>query len=202
MASYSQRASAYSLNGKSWPSGTVTVHLGLGNPVLPLSDGSTTWNAAVAPALTMWNQQIGRVQLAAVMDSSSAASSGDRVNSVVFSNSVFGQSFGTGTLAVAYYVTQGSNLIEVDVLFNRAQTFDSYRGDLRFGGSGYALADIRRVFLHEMGHGIGLNHQEGDNIMAALVGDRETLSNDDIAGARAMYGAPAATPTPTPTPPP
>ena len=200
VASFSKPASGYALNGKSWPSGTVTMHLGLGAPVLPLSDGSATWNAAIAPALTMWNQQMGRVQLAAVMDSGSAASSGDRVNSVVFSNSVFGQSFGTGTLAVTYYVTQGSNMIEADVLFNRAQTFDSYRGDLRFGGNGYAVADIRRVFLHEMGHGIGLNHQEGDNIMAALVGDREMLSTDDVAGARAMYGAPAATPTPTPVP--
>lgn len=192
---------AYALNGKTWPAGSnIVLQLGLGNPATPLSDGSQSWNDAVLPVLTMWNQTIQRVQLSAVLNATPPVASGDKVNSVVFSNSVFGQSFGTGTLAVTYYMMQGSNMIEADVLFNRAQTFDSYRGNLRFGGAGgFAIGDIRRVFLHELGHGIGLNHQEGDNIMAAMISNRETLSSDDIAGAQAMYGAPAA-PTPTPTP--
>jgi hypothetical protein len=198
-----QRASGYSLNGKSWPNGTVVLQLGLG-PSAVLSDGSASWNAAVAPVLSMWNAQIGRIQLTGVMDAALTAGKSDRINSVVFSTSVFGQAFGNGTLAVTYYMTQGTDMIEADVLFNRAQVFDSYRGNLRFGSNGYAIADIRRVFLHELGHGLGLNHQEGDNIMAAMISDRETLSSDDIAGARAMYGAPVATPTPpplsTPTP--
>jgi hypothetical protein len=194
-------AQAYSLNGKTWPTGSnIVMQMGLGNSLLPLLDGNISRNTAAAPALDMWNAQMQRVQFGRVMNSSAAASSGDRVNSVVFSNSVFGQSFGTGTLAVTYYLMQGSNMVEADVLFNTAQTFDSYRGPLRFGLNGYAIGDLRRVLLHELGHALGLNHSNADAIMAASTSDREVLAADDISGVQAMYGAPAPTPTPTPTP--
>ncbi|MDQ6765165.1 MAG: hypothetical protein M3Z22_03575, partial [Verrucomicrobiota bacterium] len=114
------------MNGKTWPAGTTLVlQLGLGSPVSPLSDGTTSWNVAVSPVLTAWNREIQRLQLSGVMDASPAAVSGDRVNSVVFASNIFGQSFGNGTLAVTYYLMQGSSMVEADVLFNRAQTFDA-----------------------------------------------------------------------------
>ncbi|MDQ6861074.1 MAG: M10 family metallopeptidase domain-containing protein [Verrucomicrobiota bacterium] len=181
-------ANAYVLNGKSWASGPIVMQLGLGSAGRTLTDGNTNWNAAVAPALDAWNQQVARVQFTGVMNSGAPLSSGDRVNTVGFSNTVFGQAFGSGTLAVTYYIMQGSNMVEADVLFNSAQTFDSYRGPLHFGSSGYATADIRRVLLHELGHALGLNHANGDVIMNALTSDREVLATDDIAGAQAMYG--------------
>lgn len=195
-------ANAYVLNGKIWANGSnVVMQMGLGDAGRTLSDGNTNWNAAAAPALDAWNAQIARMQFGRVMNSTAPASSGDRVNTVAFSNSVFGQAFGSGTLAVTYYIMQGSNLIEADVLFNLAQVFDSYRGNLRYGGSGFALADIRRVFLHELGHAIGMNHSANDDaIMAAYTSDTENLSQDDVSGAQAMYGAPAPQPTPAPTP--
>ncbi len=89
-----------------------------------------------------------------------------------------------------------------------AQTFDSYRGPLRVGGAGgFALGDIRRVLLHELGHAFGLNHPDGagqhvDAIMNSITSNREVLSSDDITGAQALYGARAPAPTPTPTVPP
>ncbi|MGZ4985624.1 MAG: matrixin family metalloprotease [Chthoniobacterales bacterium] len=200
-AALSQTAHGYVLNGKTWVNGSnIVLQLSLGNAGSTLTDGNTSWNAAVLPVLTMWNQQMQRVQLSAVMDSTAPNSAGDHVNSVVWANSVYGQAFGSSTLAVTYYMTQGSSMIEADVLFNRAQTFDSYRGNLKFGNNGFAIADIRRVFLHELGHAIGLQHQNGDVIMNPTVSNREVLASDDIAGAQAMYGAPVATPTPTPSP--
>ena len=196
-----QGALGYVLNGKTWATNSnIVLQMSLGNPPSALTDGNTSWNAAVLPVLNMWNSQMQRVQISAVMNSTAPASSGDHVNSVVFANNVYGQAFGSGTLAVTYYITQGSAMIEADVLFNRAQTFDSYRGDLKFGSNGYAIADIRRVFLHELGHGIGLQHQNGDVIMNPTISNREVLASDDIAGAQAMYGAPSPTPAPTPDP--
>jgi hypothetical protein len=205
IAGLSATARGYVLEGQSWPTGTVVVlQLGLGNPSSTLQDGNTSWNDAAAPVAGMWNARLQRVQVSNVMSSSTTASSGDNLNSVVFANNVFGQPFGGSTLAVTYYRYSGSTMREADVLFNRAQNFNSYRGPLQFPPHGTAIADIRRVFLHELGHGLGLDHPDtaGQHVVAvmnSIVSDQETLSADDIAGGQAIYGAPVPT-TPTPTP--
>ena len=104
-------------------------------------------------------------------------------------------------------VSSGDGVIEADVLFNRNQSFDSYRGPLRFGSNRLAIGDIRRVLIHELGHALGLDHpddhgQHVDAIMNSMTSNRETLSSDDVAGAQALYGAPTplAVPEATPTP--
>ena len=202
----SHRAEGYVLEGVSWPSGSVvTFKMGLGSAGRTLIDGNTSWDTAAAPALTAWDNVVARLDYTSNVASTSA-SSGDHVNSVVFSTTVFGQKFGSGTLAVTYYtVNMGGTIVEADILFNKNQQFDSYRGPLRYGTSGWAIGDIRRVFIHELGHALGLDHpdqhgQHVDAIMNSVTSNRETLSSDDIAGAQALYGAPLAVPEATPTP--
>ena len=147
---------AYSLEGPKWSAGAgPLMQLELGNAGRTLSDGNTSWNVAAAPAIGMWNQVLGGIQLGQVTSNVPVAS-GDGVNSMIFTNTVFGQSFGAYTLAVTYYRYSGSRMSEADILFNTAQQWDSYRGALRFGSNGYAIADIQRVALHELGHAIGL----------------------------------------------
>lgn len=205
LASLSATSRGYVLEGQSWPAGSnVVLRLSLGNPVLPLLDGATSWNDAAAPAASMWSSSVQRVQLT-TNNSGGSATSGDHVNSVVFATSIFGQAFGSGTLAVTYYRYSGSTMMEADVLFNQARTFNSYRGPLQFPGPGPAIADIRRVFLHELGHAIGLNHPDSGGqsvvaVMNSIMSNQEVLSADDIAGGQVLYGAPSGTPTPTPTP--
>src|SRR5947209_8737702 len=180
----SRDASGYRLEGPKWSSGNPVMQLELGNPGRTLLDGHTSWNTAVAPALDMWNQVLGGMQFGRVMNSTAAVASGDRVNSMAFSSTVFGQSFGSSTLAVTYYHYSGSTMLEADILFNKAQSWDSYRGTLR---SSY---DIQRVALHELGHALGLGHSTLSNaIMYPYISSLYTLSNDDITGAQSLYGA-------------
>lgn len=199
-------ARGYVLEGKSWPTGAVVLmQLNLGSAGRTLQDGNTSWDAAVLPVAGMWDQTIQRVQVSMIINPVVPSVAGDRINSVVFANSVFGQSFGSGTLAVTYYMSSGSSMIESDTLFNRAATFDSYRGPLQFVAHGPAIADIRRVFLHEMGHTLGLGHpdtggQHVTAVMNSIVSDQEVLAADDIAGGQFLYGAGTGIPTPTPTP--
>src|SRR5437899_1358904 len=202
-----RRANGYALEGSSWPAGTiVTFQMGLGSAGRTLIDGNTSWDSAAAPALAAWNKVMARLQYNGNV-ASPPVSSGDGVNAVVFSNTVFGQKFGSGTLAVTSLRSSGSNIVEADILFNRNQQFDSYRGPLRFGSNRLAIGDIRRVLIHELGHALGLDHpddygQHVDAIMNSMTSNRETLSSDDIAGAQALYGAPTplAVPEATPTP--
>lgn len=197
--------SAYSLEGPKWPAGSVVnFQLALGNANRTLSDGNTSWNVAASPGLGYWNQDIQHARFT-YTNSNSGAYQNDGINSVVFSPTMFGQNFGSRTLAVTFYRYYGSTMTEADILFNQNQSWDSYRGTLRFNPSGNVIADIRRVFIHEVGHALGLNHpddagQHVDAIMNSVTSNRDTLSADDIDGARVLYGAPSPTPTPTPPP--
>ena len=204
-AAVSRRASGYALEGQHWPAGTVvTFQMGFGSAGRTLIDGNTSWDAAAAPALSAWNNAMARLRYNDTV-ASPPVSSGDGVNAIVFSSTVFGQKFGSGTLAVTYWRISGSIMTEADILFNRNQQFDSYRGPLRFGSNGWCIGDIRRVLIHELGHALGLDHpdqhgQHVDAIMNSVISNRETLSPDDISGAQSMYAAPTPTPTPIPTP--
>lgn len=197
----------YVLEGPRWPAGTnLVLQLSLGVPTIPLQDGSTSWNQAVAPVADMWNAVLGSIHISNVMDSPVLPNNNDGRYSVAFGTSALGQSFGTYTLAITLYRYSGSSMIEGDTIFNLAQRFDSYRGALQFpAGGGIAIADIRRVFLHELGHGLGLNHpdtagQHVTAVMNSIVSNQETLSADDIAGGQTLYGAPLSQPPPTPAP--
>src|SRR5947208_16344089 len=62
-------AHGYVLEGPRWSPGTsLVLQLSLGVPLTPLQDGSTTWNQAVAPAVEMWNQNMGAIHVSVVMD--------------------------------------------------------------------------------------------------------------------------------------
>src|SRR5438094_355390 len=99
----SRRVSGYALEGQHWPAGTlVTFQMGLGSAGRTLIDGNTSWDTAAAPALTAWDHVMARLQYTGNV-ASPPVSSGDGVNAIVFSNTVFGQKFGTGTLAAFYW---------------------------------------------------------------------------------------------------
>lgn len=185
---------------------TVTFQMALGNAGRTLIDGNTSWDVAALPAPGFWNQNVRDLHFLTVINPSAPVSRGDRVNTVAFASTFFGSSFGSNTLAITYYAWDSNNHTqEADILFNNHQSWDSYRGALRFGSNGAAIGEIRRVLIHEMGHALGLNHpdQAGQHvsaIMNSIISGVEATTADDISGAQFIYGASSGLPTPTPTP--
>ena len=178
-----------------WPTGTrITMQLELGPTNATLEDGSGTWNGSAANALSDWNPYLDAVRFGWVSNSAVTKRSGDGLNSVFFSSSVFGDDFGGDTLAVTVYLTNEQGLEkEADVVVNRAFQFNSYRGPLKPGLPQSRVYDIHRVLLHEFGHVLGLGHpdENGDTevaIMNSVIGDLDHLAYDDMDGARGLYG--------------
>ena len=193
---------AYYTFGRRWPTGsTIVMHLGLGSPTTTLLDGSRDWDSVAESALATWNPYLNGVLFSSVRDGAAIAS-GNRVNTASFADDVFGEPFGSGVLAVTqtFYSPRTNTITEADVVFNRARTWNSYRGSLRSGS-----IDFRRVALHEFGHVIGLDHPDDHNqsvvaVMNSRVSSVDTLQTDDIDGAVSLYGA-TTTAAPLPTAP-
>jgi hypothetical protein len=183
------RCWGYDLEGYSWNKNrTVLMHLSL-PPGGSFSDGSASLNAVAESALNIWNQYLVHMQFAVDRDSILTPNGDDANTSVSMSNTVYGDSFGSGVLAVTLVTPRGSTFIEADVVFNSAVEWDSYRGALN-----HSALDFRRVALHEFGHVVGLDHPDQASpkqivnaIMNSTVSNIDSLQTDDINGAKSIY---------------
>jgi len=178
----------YTFEGQSWTDDqTVVFQLSLGDSGT-LSDGSSSFNQVALAALNIWNQYLAHLSVTGIVASPVVPTSGDDELSAFFSDTVFGDPFGKGVLAITSLSFRDNVLEETDTVFNSAYTWDSYRGPLREG-----VIDFRRVALHEFGHSLGLDHPDdaGQNVTAIMnsqISDIDTVQADDIAGVQALYG--------------
>jgi len=171
----------------------------MGSPGGALYDGSSSWDSTVEQALADWNRYPKNVRFTVVRNATIPIQEGDGRNSVFWNSSIFGRPF-NDAVAVTESWSQGSTLIEGDVVFNTAYCFDSYRGALWRNAScksGFVY-DVRRVALHEFGHVLGLDHpdQAGQNvssIMNSSVSNIDSIQADDVSGVVTLYGSHAGT---------
>lgn len=196
---------AFVLADGRWRDGRATVYIGI-----PGSDSAgNLYRDAFRDAVNAWNetpfrfviQDSYRDPCSGYSRSSSGSGfpsgNGDSRNGVDFRSDVCGNSFASDTLAITLNLgrkgTLGfDNIVESDIIFNTAFGWAVYDGPRR------SQSDFRRVALHELGHVLGLGHENtADAIMAPRITDRYTLTADDRAGAQALYGPPTTCPVRT-----
>lgn len=193
-AAASEPARGFATLGSTWADGAITMHLALGPGSGTMPDGATSYNQVVAGAMDTWNRHIERARFAPVIDSTRPNADGDLVNHVFFDDDFYGEKFDEFTLAITTRWTQNqTRRVEADVIFNNSYQWSSYRGNVRTTG-GREVWDISRVALHELGHVLGLDHpdERGQSVTAlmnSILGNLDSLTADDVAGAGSLYGA-------------
>jgi hypothetical protein len=155
----------------------------------PFQDGSGSLGESAEDALNIWNQYLVHMKFAVDWNSILPPEGHGGNTSVLMSNTIYGEAFGSGVLAVTLVSSRNSTMIEADVIFNSAWPFDSYRGALQPGRQ-----DFHRITLHEFGHVVGLDHpdqatppQSVAAIMNSITSNIDSLQPDDIAGAQSIY---------------
>jgi len=173
-------SSPYSLIGASWPNAEATVYSTGGS-------SNSTFDNAFVEAMNNWNN----LSNFSFNDASGLADPCANPNNYgppwltgyAFRSDSCGNAFGSSTLAVNYGWTSGGEIIQAGMVFNTAWSWDVHS----LSGSNI---DFRRVATHELGHALGLGH---DNAYSALMNTIysetiETPQTDDINGLRAIYG--------------
>jgi hypothetical protein len=174
--------------------GTVTYSF-MGNGV-SLSDEGTGTNVAISSlpnfqacfitdiqtAFSVW-QAVSNIKFVQVADSGSAFNAAGAMGDIRIGAHAFDGV--SGTLAHAYFPPPNGNSAAGDIHFDSAENWKCNNTGI----------DIGVVVLHEIGHSLGLNHENTNTIAvmdpyynANLAG----LQSDDVNGAVSIYGGPAA----------
>jgi hypothetical protein len=173
----------------------VTFSTSLNSPPLNIKSGSDVIGAA-RRALDRW-ASVANIQFFETRSTAQTISSpnaGDGVNLISVSTenaAAFGTSESPARTRVFH--DSGGAIIEADIALNPTQTFST---DGTFG-----TYDLESTFTHEVGHLLGLEHsaiigatmqprQAKNGVYGLPAFTQRTLSEDDEAGARALYGSP------------
>ena len=175
----------YDIDGSKWFGATTEFHVNMQGS----SASGVSWNTAFVAALNDWNEGTRFNFVLADQDLDPCLTDG--LNSVDFTSELCGSEFQDSTLAVAIRSFQSQILgplavTEADIVINESKNFNVYDG--RFGRFGFPGIDFRRVALHELGHVIGLGHDDTvPTIMSTRIGNIDRITEDDIAGVEALY---------------
>lgn len=188
---YASIAEAWVHTGSSWAAGeaTVIVDFGTTNPpganapnIVVSGPATSQFDAAYISALNLWTSTSTFNYIASTSGASADPCAAEQ-NGAKFDTTSCSGAFGSTTLAVqttSYSVPNNLNGWSVTV-FNNTKQWGVYSGVWT------GVAEFKRVAVHELGHGLGLDHSTAGNIMYFQAGSTETPQADDIAGVAALY---------------
>ena len=183
-----------SANANKWPGGQALIFTGIPGT----SRSGIPWSLALQRAAGEWNDKTRFNFDISPLYRDPCAGTGpgsfpELLNGIDFRNNVCGNAFNASTLAVTVFFTEfnilgTADIVEADIVFNDNLNFDVYDGPQRPGSNTAREYDFQRIALHELGHVLGLGHDDSQpGIMNSTIGNLSRLQSDDINGANTLY---------------
>ena len=174
----------FGLDPDRWPESSTTFHVSI-----PGAGG--IWNDAFESAMLKWS--VATVFTFFIVEDSFVdpcrnPNIDTPLNGAKFSTSECGDAFGDTTLAVTITWSSLSNgvpttIVQSGIVFNSNEAWNVYSGPLDPD-----VVDFRRVAVHELGHALGLGHENViPAIMNPFVSNIEGPLQDDINGVIVLY---------------
>lgn len=190
LASMTAWSFSFNTGSPKWPGATTLLYTGIPGT----SPSGISWSQALTEAALEWNSKTAfefqtNNEFQDPCVGTQTGSRPDYLNGASFRGTYCrGERISDSTIAVTIFFTESNilgsgDIVEADVIFNSNLAFDVYDGPLRQGEF-----DFRRVALHELGHVMGLNHDDNATaIMNSRIGNLFRLQQDDINGANTLY---------------
>jgi hypothetical protein len=181
-------ARAYVYNNYKWPTNAVTYTVNINSTQVDMGRGSADdFLASIRRAANTWTY-LENADLSLVYGgpTTSTATGYNGANEILFVNG--GTSDGAGgsrPLATTVVFYMNNTIVEADVKINDAYTWDAT------GRLAPTAFDLQSVLLHEMGHWLGLGHDDAagaamyDSIAMGTL--KRTLAASDRTGIAAVY---------------